>query len=121
MSDALTEKIIAASIEVHRHLRPGLLESIYESALLHELQLRGIEVKQQVEVNVEYKGKVIRGQRIDLLVEGQVIIELKAVSTLPEVATAQTLSYLKATGLKCTLLINFSCKTLVEGVRLISL
>ena len=117
MSDTLTEKIIAAAIEVHRHLGPGLLESIYESAVFHKLQLRGLEAQQQIEVDVEYKGKAIQGQRVDLLVEGQVIIELEAISTLPEVATAQTLSNLKATGLKRALLINFGCKTLVEGVK----
>ena len=79
MSDALTEKIIAAAIEVHRHLGPGLLESIYEHALCHELELRGLGVQQQVEVDVVYKDKRIKGQRVDLIVESQVIVELKAV------------------------------------------
>jgi len=100
MSDELTKKIIAAAIEVHRELGPGLLESIYEEALCHELQLNSIEFQQQVDVEVVYKGKVIKGQRIDLLIEDEVVIELKAVGHLPEVAKAQTLSYLKATGLK---------------------
>lgn len=121
MGDALTEKIIAAAIEVHRHLGPGLLESIYEQALCHELELREISYQQQPEVSVHYKGKAIKGQRIDLLVESQVVVELKAVRELPDVATAQTLSYLKATGLNRALLINFSGKTLVEGVKRISL
>jgi len=121
MSDSLTEKIIGAAIEVHRHLGPSLLETIYEHALCHELQLRGIKVEQQVEVEVHYKDKTIQGQRIDLLVEGQVVVELKAVRELPDVATAQTLSYIKATGLKRALLLNFGEKTLVDGIKRISL
>jgi GxxExxY protein len=100
MSHHLTEKIIGAAIEVHRILGPGLLESIYEEALCHELGLRGIRCERQKEVDVIYKGHVIKGQRLDLLVAGEVVVELKAVAKLPDVATAQVLSYLKATGLK---------------------
>ncbi|MBC8444540.1 MAG: GxxExxY protein, partial [Chloroflexi bacterium] len=111
--DPLTEKIIGAAIEVHRHLGPGLLESIYEEALAVEMGLRGIAFRRQVEVDVIYKGHVIKGQRIDLLIEGQVIVELKAVARLPEIATAQVLSYLKATHLKRALLINFGGSRLV--------
>lgn len=121
MSDALTEKIIGAAIEVRRHLGPGLLESIYENALCHELYLRGIKVRQQVEVEIHYKGKAIKGQRVDLIVDEQVVVELKAVQELPDVALAQTLSYLKATELKRALLINFGKKTLVDGIQRISL
>ncbi len=121
MADKLTELIIAAAIEVHRILDPGLLESIYEEALCPELALRGLSVKRQVEIDVTYKGKVIKGQRIDILVEGQVVVELKSVSSLPEVALAQTLSYLKATDLKRSLLINFGEKRLVDGIKRISL
>lgn len=100
MSDQLTEKIIGAAIEVHRILGPGLLESIYEGALCHELQLRGINCERQKEVDVIYKGRLIKGQKLDILVACQVVLELKAVAKLPDVAMAQTLSYLKATGLK---------------------
>lgn len=89
--------------------------------MCHELELRGISHQKQPEVCVHYKGKAIKGQRIDLLVEDQVVVELKAVRELPDVATAQTLSYLKATGLNRALLINFGGKTLVEGVKRISL
>jgi GxxExxY protein len=121
MSDELTEKIIGAAIEVHRVLGPGLLESVYEEALCVELQLRGISFQRQVEVDVNYKGHIIKGQRIDLLVAGEVIVELKAVTHLPDVAVAQTLSYLKATGLKRALLINFGERKLVNGVKRISL
>ena len=121
MCDELTERIIGAAIEVHRILGPGLLESIYEEALCVELQLRGITVKRQVEVDVIYKQHTIKGQRIDLLVDDKVVVELKAISRLPEVALAQTLSYLKVTGLKRALLINFGEKKLVEGLKRISL
>ena len=104
-NDEMTEKIIGAAIEVHRLLGPGLLESIYEEALCVELRFRGISVQRQVEIDVNYKGHIINGQRIDLLVADEVIVELKAVAHLPEVAVAQTLSYLKVTGLKRALLI----------------
>ena len=121
MGDVLTEAIIGAAIEVHRLLGPGLLESIYEEALCHELGLRGVDVRRQVEVDAIYKGLAIKGQKLDLLVEGEVVVELKTVSKLPEVATAQTLSYLKATGLKRALLLNFGEKRLVDGIKRISL
>ena len=121
MNDELTERIIGAAIEVHRILGPGLLESIYEEALCHELQLRGLRCERQVEVDVYYKEIVIKGQRLDLLIEGQVVVELKSVSRLPEVAMAQTLSYLKATHLKRALLINFGEQRLVDGLKRISL
>ena len=121
MGDALTQRIIGAAIEVHRILGPGLLESIYEEALCRELSLRKIEHNRQVNVDVKYKGSVIKGQRLDLLVEGEVVVEIKSVRILPEVATAQVLSYLKSTGLKRALLINFGHLTLIEGVKRISL
>jgi GxxExxY protein len=121
MGDALTEQIIGAAIEVHRILGPGLLESIYEEALCIELQLRGIAVERQVAIDVHYKGQVIKGQRVDLLVAGAVIVELKSVAKLPDVATAQVMSYLKATGLKRALLMNFGSPRLVDGIKRISL
>lgn len=120
-NDPLTEQIIGAAIEVHRSLGPGLLESIYEEALCIEFQSRGIPHKRQVEVDVHYKGHVIKGQRLDLLVADSVVVELKAVAALPDVATAQVLSYLKATGLKRALLINFGTSTLTKGIKRISL
>ena len=121
MDDDLTGKIIGAAIEVHRTLGPGLLESIYEAALCHEFDLRGIRYRTQVEIDVVYKGKVIKGQRIDILVEEEVIVEIKSLTKLPDVSTAQILSYLKATGLKRGLLINFGAKKLREGIKCISL
>lgn len=119
--DPLTERIIGAAIEVHRTLGPGLLESIYEEALAIEFGLRGIPFERQLEVEVSYKGHIIRGQRLDLLVAGEVVVELKSVAALPEVAMAQVLSYLKATGLRRALLINFGESTLVKGIKRISL
>jgi GxxExxY protein len=119
--DELTERLIGAAIEVHRILGPGLLESIYEEALAIELELRGIRVGRQVELDVNYEGHTIKGLRIDLLVEDQVIVELKSVSKVPEIAMAQVLSYLKATGLKRALLLNFAQPRLVDGIKRISL
>jgi GxxExxY protein len=117
MSDSLTEKIIGAAIEVHRVLGPGLLESIYEEALCYEFDLRGMKYERQVEVDVVYKGKVIKGQRLDLIVEGEVVVEIKSLARVPEVASAQIISYLRATGLKRGLLINFGLSKLIDGVK----
>jgi GxxExxY protein len=118
--DPVTSRIIAAAIEVHRILGPGLLESIYEESLCIELTLRKIPFERQVPVRVHYKQHIIRGQRIDLLVDG-VLVEIKAVGHVPDIAIAQVLSYLKATGLKRALLINFNARRLINGVRRLSL
>ncbi|MDT7848315.1 GxxExxY protein [Methylophilus sp. VKM B-3414] len=119
--DDLTGQIIGAAIEVHRELGVGLIESVYESALCHELSLRSIAYQRQVEVNVRYKNVVIQGQRLDLLVQGEVVVELKAQTKLPDFAYAQLISYLKSTGLKRGLLINFAEPKLVNGVKRVSL
>ncbi len=121
MSDKLTEQIIAAAIEVHRLLGPGLLESIYEEALCHEFSLRSIEYQRQKEMDVFYKDKAIKGQRLDLIVNDEVVVEVKSVRKIEDVFTAQVLSYLKSTGLKRGLLINFGERRLVDGVRRFSL
>jgi len=122
MSDELTEQVIGAAIEVHRILGPGLLESIYEEALCQEFDLRGITFKRQVAVDVVYKNRRIHGQKVDLLAFDQIVIEIKSVRLLPEVAVAQVLSYLKATGLKRGLLVNFGEKQLTKGgIKRISL
>jgi GxxExxY protein len=124
MADPLTEKIIGAAIEVHRILGPGPLESVYEQALCHEFDLRGIKYERQAHVEFIYKNAVIKGQRIDLVVEDngdRVVVDIKSLSRLPDVATAQLLSYLKATDLRRGLLINFGEKRFVDGVRRISL
>ena len=121
MSDPLTEQIISAAIEVHRILGPGLLESIYEEALCHELSLRNMPFERQKQLQVVYKDKVIKGQRLDLVVSGEVVVEIKATRKLEEVFTAQVLSYLKSSGLKRALLINFGGQRLVDGVKRLSL
>lgn len=121
MNDTLTEKIISLAIEVHKTLGPGLLESIYEEALCYEFQLNGIKFERQKELDVVYKGKVIKGQRADLIVNGEVIIEIKSMRRLEDIFTAQLLSYLKSTGLKRGLLINFGQKRLIDGLKRISL
>lgn len=121
MEDETTRRIIGAALEVHKRLGPGLLESIYEEALCHELDLCGMVYGRQVAVDVVYKEKVISGQVLDLVVDSNVVVELKSVRRLPEVALAQTLSYLKATGLHRALLINFGERRLSSGIRRISL
>ena len=121
MGDNLTEQIIAAAIEVHKILGPGLLESIYEEALCHELGLRGIPHERLKEISVIYKDVRIKGQRLDLLVDGEVIVEIKSVRRLEDVFFAQVLSYLKSTGLKRALLLNFGESRLVDGIKRFSL
>jgi len=121
MADELTEKIIGAAIEVHQELGPGLLESIYEEALCCEFEIQGINYKRQVPADIMYKGKVIKGQKIDLLVEDEVVVEIKSLSKMPEVALAQALSYLKATKLRRGLIINFGEKRLVDGIKRVAL
>jgi GxxExxY protein len=121
VTDSITEGSIGAAIEVHRILGPGLLESIYEEALCHELSLREIDFARQVAINVTYKDRVISGQRIDLLVKSEVIVEIKSLHHLPDVASAQVLSYLKATGLRRALLVNFGVSRVADGIKRFSL
>lgn len=116
-NEFITEKIIGCAIEVHKTLGSGLLESIYEEALCYEFQLQNIKFERQKEVVVIYKNKIIKAQRLDLLVEGEVIVELKSLQKVPEYAMAQVLSYLKATGLRKALLINFGENRLIDGVK----
>jgi len=121
VGDQLTEKIIAAAIEVHKILGAGLLESIYEEAICFEMNLMGLAFQRQVAIDVLYKGHIIHGQRLDLLVENEVVVEVKSLRSLPDIATAKLLSYLKATGLKRGLLLNFGEMQLVSGIKRISL
>jgi GxxExxY protein len=114
----ITEQIIGAAIDVHRALGPGLLESTYEECIAFELMERGLNVERQKELPVTYKGvRLDCGYRIDLLVEGKVIVELKAVESLQPIHEAQVLTYLKLSGHKVALLINFNVKILKDGVR----
>jgi len=120
MADPLTERIIGAAIEVHRELDPGLLESIYEEALCHEFEHQKVNYERQVPVDVYYKGKAIKGFKLDLLVEDEVVVELKAVQLPPKLSLSQTISYLKATKLKRGLIVNFGEKRLVDGIKRVS-
>ena len=113
----LTERIIGCAIEVHRHLGPGLLESVYEEALCVEFDLQGIHYRRQVTVPANYKGREIGEYRIDLLVEDSVVAEIKSVERYDPVFEAQVLTYLRVTGKKVGLLINFNSRLLKEGVK----
>lgn len=115
--DPRTSPIIGAAIEVHRALGPGLLESAYEECLCHELRLRGLDVRRQVALPVEYKGvKLDCGYKLDLVVQDAVILELKAVDRLLPIHEAQLLTYLRLTGKQVALLINFNVPVLARGI-----
>lgn len=106
-SDALTEAVIGAAYEVANALGAGFLERVYENALVHELRKRGISVEQKKVIQVTYDGVVVGEYVADLMVQDQVIVELKAVKQLDNIHQAQCMNYLKATGLTVALLINF--------------
>jgi GxxExxY protein len=113
----LTERVIGAAIELHRSLGPGLLESAYQACLAREFSLRGIAFEQEKPLPVEYKGvKLDCGYRIDLLVEGKVVVELKALDQVAPVHEVQLVSYLRLTGCRVGLLINFHAPTLKRGI-----
>jgi len=117
-SKSLTGKIIGAAIEVHRALGAGLLESAYEACLTHELRLRGFKVEQQKPLPVVYKSVVLDcGYRLDLVVDEQVVVEVKSVSSLAPIHEAQLLSYLKMSDYKLGLLLNFNVQMLKDGIR----
>jgi GxxExxY protein len=114
----VTEKIIGAAINVHRALGPGLLESAYEACLAFELVEGGLKVEQQKPIPVIYKTvRLDCGYRLDLLVNNIVIVEIKSVDHMMPIHEAQLLSYLKLSGCKVGLLINFNVKMLKEGIR----
>ena len=115
--DPLTHKIIACAIEVHRRLGPGLLEKLYKESMAIEMELRGLKVEKNVKVAVEYKGKPIGEYFIDILVDDSVILELKSVERHDPVFEAQILSYMKLTGKKVGLLINFNSKMVKDGIK----
>src|ERR1700686_940152 len=114
----ITRQIIGAAIEVHKRLGPGLLESAYEECLLHELHIRNLNVERQKGLPVVYKEvKLDCGYRLDLLVEGRVIVELKSVENLAPIHEAIILTYLRLSGHRLGLLINFHVTALKDGVR----
>ena len=114
----LSYKIIGVALELHRSLGPGLLESVYETALAHDLVESGLDVKRQIALPFVYKDiKMEAGFRMDILVNDKVVLEIKSIDALAPVHFAQTLTYLKLSNLKLALLINFNVKSLKEGIH----
>jgi GxxExxY protein len=121
-TNAVSKAIVDAALAVHRALGPGLLESVYEACLIHELKKRGLKVVPQLALPVVYDGiRMDAGLRLDMLVEDCVIVELKAVDVLLPVHHAQVLTYLKLTGHRLGLLINFNVPAIRQGVKRIVL
>ena len=113
----LSSMIIGEAIEVHRHLGPGLLESAYEECLCREISLRGMNFARQVPLPVEYKGsKLDCGYRLDIVVENQIIVELKACEKIEPIHRAQLLTYLKLSNIKLGLLLNFNNEVMKDGI-----
>ena len=116
--DRLSKEIIGAAIEVHRHLGPGMLESAYEKCLCKELEIRNIEFEKQKPLAVVYKGITLDcGYKLDVVVEGKVILELKSVNKFESIHDAQLLTYLKIADLKLGILINFNVPVLKDGIK----
>ena len=114
----ITERVIGAAIEVHRHLGPGLLESAYEECLCYELSREGLRFERQVHLPVDYKGLHLDcAYRLDLVVEGNVIVEIKAIDALLGIHKAQLLTYLRAARKQVGLLINFNVAVLKNGIK----
>ena len=118
MKDDLSYRVIGCALEVYKTLGPGLLESVYEKALVVELTNKGIKAERQVPVNIFYKGVELgEGLRIDVLVEDSLVVELKSVDTLNKVHYKQLLTYLKITNKRVGLLINFNENNLMDGIK----
>jgi GxxExxY protein len=115
----LSYQVMNAVFEIHNTLGPGFLESVYEEALAHELELRGIAFERQKAVTVRYKERVVGTHRLDLVLDGKIILELKAVSSLTDVFKQQTLSYLRAADLRLGIVINFGASR-VESTRIVN-
>lgn len=116
--DLLTEKVIGCAIQVHKELGPGLLESSYEQCLCYELNHAGITAERQVTLPINYRGlKIDAAYRIDILIPNLLIVELKSVEKLLPIHTAQLITYLKLSGVKTGLLINFNVSKLVNGIK----
>lgn len=113
----LTEQIIAAAIEVHRVLGPGFLESLYEEATAHELELRNIPFERQKPIPIRYKEIIAGEHRLELLIDSKVVLELKAVEDFEDIHSATILSYTRATKTQVGLLINFNKPRLVDGIK----
>lgn len=121
-SNELIELIIGIAIEVHRELGPGLLESVYEQALVYELCDAGLDFERQVDIPVFYKGKKLgTGFRADLIINGHLLLELKSIDKFTPVHVAQVITYLKLAGIKRGFLLNFNEKLLKHGIKRISI
>lgn len=118
VDDAITKSVIGAAIKVHRALGPGLLESAYQHCLAHELSTNGFDVRREVPVPVRYDGVQLEcGYRIDILVNNQVIVEVKAVEAIAPIHTAQLLTYLRLANIPRGLILNFHVQLLRDGIR----
>ena len=116
--NALTREIIGAAIEIHRILGPGLLESTYEECMVFELSERGIGVRRQLEIPVRYKGRRLNaGYRVDLMVNEEVIVELKSIQRIEPIHEAQLLTYLRVADKRFGLLLNFNVPVMKQGIR----
>ncbi|HEX4844874.1 MAG TPA: GxxExxY protein [Geothrix sp.] len=113
----ITEKVLGAAIEVHKHLGPGLLESTYEACLCHELEIRGLSFQRQVQLPLEYKGLHVQAAfRLDLVVEDKIIVELKSQDGIHPIHEAQLMTYMKLTGIRVGLLLNFNVPIMKDGI-----
>jgi len=118
IENELSHRVLCAAIEVHRTLGPGLLESTYEQCLCRELQIQGLSYERQVELPVKYKGTEIDcGYRVDVVVDGRLILELKSVDKFRPVHQAQLLTYLKLAKIKLGLLLNFNVPLMKDGIK----
>ena len=116
--EELGRELVDSAICVHRELGPGLLESAYEACLAHELRSRGIEVARQVSLPVRYRGvQVEAGYRLDLVLGGKVVVELKAIDSLQPIHDAQLLSYLRLSGCRLGFLLNFNVRRMKDGIK----
>ena len=113
----LAGRIMGCALEVHRQLGPGLLESTYESALCIEMKAKGLRYARQVSIPLHYRGELIAEHRLDLIVEGTIVVEIKSVERLVPLHWAQVLTYLRVASLKVGLLVNFNSPTLRAGTR----
>lgn len=113
----LAHRVIGLAIEVHKHLGPGLLETLYEEALCYEMERAGLAVERQKSIVVTYKDTTLKGQRLDILVRGRLLVELKSVQQLSPLFEAQTLAYLRAIDQPLGLLLNFNASRMTEGIR----
>lgn len=119
MENEISNKIIGAAIEVHKIMGgPGLLEGVYHSCLCHELKLRGLSIERQLAVPIQYKGSIVKDPLyIDILVEGLVVVEVKAIEKLHSIHDVQLLTYLRLTGRKLGLLVNFGQEYVKDGIK----